>query len=1480
MLSVENPPDPSCYCKISGLKTDEGASDKLSLQEEEDHLLKSGLDDNHPPNFSIRDYVTTARSKDIKTNWPFPQQYLQLCLKHGIKNLLPPFEPPDSVRNRCFRKGEVYDQLVVRVDGRKGVVEVDPFEKENISSFNGESSRSSDLSVLGSTSKAQSQEKLTLGPTDTNLCVSIRSPSLDQVGGGEFPSTVNRHPQSERESVPNNRLPCCSAQEANTLCETSVELEVSESPTASHQTGNTTGQSGKKCRLIVKLGIISDPSRTEDITSNTTTVPEPMASKVCPVCKTFSSTSNTTLNAHIDQCLAVESNSKWAVNNKLSKHRVKPRKMRSMVDIYVAAPRCTLEELDRRNGSKWATDLSLSTQHVEVQAEEKRQRVSRMNLEDTDDESAVYIDPSGKKLRILSKFNDASVPTVGEIRSRKHMKEFKESKIMSTSKKRRLAPKHPKYLKLKPQSEKLCSLKPGRTEIPGAREGNYGKDENRKEESLFQLLKAHDQTRPSKSGTLRQWVCSKRTGILKKINGKDGHRGHGDPSLVTQDPLIECNQSNLRDSCVRSCTPKFSNSAENPITSPRSKRVESPLQAQITDSVKKFPNSLESNMNQLSKGITSMHDSCILRRAKSSENHASSLRSKRAEIYAGPVQNSDSLPKATMNLYKSCHRLSTKGRKLSTFRKDVLSVAPYFPKSKFHENERCLAFKKPRVHSSEVDEGYDWMHSHTENTENRSGSFEQIEGNHKSDCSNNVLRSTIEEITERVYYDRSNVLESIQEREAVSTSEREEAIPLESFQFGPQCCGYDPEAIMDSPVAVSDILADKCDGLESTGNKVPINEEMVLEPYSRKSVGEPVVRSSKLLVLELHKMANASETLSNSLLLMEEHQRPSFGTEAPIKPTELSFSNDQEMCCVDEVGDGVIGQNTHMGAEVDYRLEGGNSFYDVDTVLIPGPPGSFSPSHGHMDSEVLQDNSSLTSCRVLSSEDQHNLFDRDSSGSPISSISAISHLSMARSDLKYLEPEPSIEPPAIRDKIIPNFSDGSIEPAVGDAITFPCTASKGARRINLNSVKLKVNKSSAAKRPENFAANDQPCCCSRKEGISHGATVDYQESQLLGKCVIAPVTLPAKGKQLSCNANIRPETFTSFSTYPISRTDEVAIPVLESPTGSTSMKASPGARKFPSLGDCDSASPSSTSNPVLRLMGKNLMVVNKDEDISMRLRQAQAVASNDHPNPKCSALPGFSTGDFPNQHLLSCHLTAPNGSVICSQNVNNPLAQCFDVRSSNGLRSHGNSKAHQIPTQSSARNCPDLHIGGFEASLPQHGLKVALQTQQKTPNNRLNAPFMNVVERIIANPQIQHHNAVSATQTPTAVNPIPEVIVINDSPENEANSTMISAKYTEELRGTQRSPACIQTPTDSNSSLRQVNTFSCYQLQNPFHLREPPLGSKPSFLLSPPKGANSRPPKSGATSEGGNLLRQNPFMVLSPAPGHLSSAVYYSPSLS
>ncbi|KAK9268950.1 hypothetical protein L1049_000716 [Liquidambar formosana] len=646
MLSIENPPpDPPCPCEIAQLKSsDERASHNLALQDVD--LFASSIDDTKLPNFSIRDYVFTARNKDIKTNWPFSQRNLQLCMKHGVKDLLPPFQSLDSLRNRSFIRCPLETRLL---------------EQEPISNSDGEPSEPTDCLAPSSSNVAPCDQKLAVGHTDITSC---RSGEVT-----DFPSTTTSNSQSEIDSVPTSGI-SSSAIETGTSLEAAVEVEAVGGPPASHKTENTTQPSTKKCRLIVKLSTVSDPCSTEDIASNCTSLSEAMTSKICPVCKTFSSSSNTTLNAHIDQCLSEESPSKWMPDSKLNtKYRVKPRKMRSMVDICETAPRCTLEELDKRNGSSWATDSSLPTQNTEVCALGKKQKVSPVYSEDNGDEGAVYIDANGTKLRILSKFNNGqSVSTVGEEPGpRKPLKGVKRSKFLSNNKKRRHAPKHHKHLKLAPPSKKFCSSNARSSEIHGDQDGVDGVEETRdKQERLMQLFKAQGPIKPSDSGTLRQWVCSKRTGLSKKINAKDGHQISRCKLHLAQDLLVESDRSCLGDSHMEgNRVQEFPNSAENPISShenrkrmesslyeaqvsensklpPGRKTVRSPLfGARRSDNVERSLEPLKQNSFQLSKDSTSVHDGHVLKHPHDMTNCATLLSDKTVEVRAGPVRNSE-----------------------------------------------------------------------------------------------------------------------------------------------------------------------------------------------------------------------------------------------------------------------------------------------------------------------------------------------------------------------------------------------------------------------------------------------------------------------------------------------------------------------------------------------------------------------------------------------------------------------------------------------------------------------------------------------------------------------------------------------------------------------------------------------------------------------------------------------------------------------
>ncbi|XP_059666614.1 uncharacterized protein LOC132312308 isoform X2 [Cornus florida] len=1354
MLSIENPPpDPSCPCEISQLKSggDERASDKVALQEVD--LLKSGLDDQNPlPKFSIRDYVVSSRSKDIQTNWPFSQKSLQLCLKHGVKDLLPPFQPLDSVRNRFVGRCTIEAGLL---------------DRENISNSNGEPSRPSDHFETDNSNIAGCIEKLAVD------CVNINSSGFE--GDKEFPSTTTSQSRSDIDSVPTDRTPC-SALDTDTLLEAAAANPEAVDPPASLKNESTTQPSIKRCKLIVKLGSLADPSSNEEITSNCMTFSETMASKVCPVCKTFSSSSNTTLNAHIDQCLSAESTVGWTANSKVVKHRIKPRKTKLMVDIYETAPRCTLEELDRRNGTCWAMNSCLPTQETVVCAEERKERVSPVNFEDTGDDGAVYIDANGTKVRILSKFSEPSSSKVGaDLRPRKLLKGGKRSKFLSTNKKNCHAQKHKKYLKLAPQSKFFCSPSPGRgSEVYRCQERTHAVEEfHKKEEHLIQSFKVQKQIKMSEGGTIRKWVRSKRTGLSKKSSLKEGVKRS--KYNLTQDLLVESDQSCLGDSYAEGSFLKNLKSSENPLSSHESsKRMEcSSNGAQVTEcdeqpslrkrvgifsSGSQISGNVESsseipkrNAKQLRKD---MPDSCK-DLPNYREKRVSSPSNQAVKISTGPVKSFNSYHDASAKLSQRHNALLSK-----TTRKNVLSLRQSTaPESNCNLSRKRSELKKSRVPwmeeldedlvtwPSEVDEHHDSMQNHAEN------------------------QSRVEEMTDKVSIGRRHVLKIRKKRGALSISKSEETMAaLKSSRSTPHCYAHDAGKHVDFSVRVRGGLTDTFDDIEyaEKGDRTCWEEGSVVNK-SRSS--DP----------EFHKQTNPSYTRSDLMHCLEVFKGSLCGAEAPMCPTEQSLGDEQEMFCADAVGNGVMEQNIHMGTEFDCKVGQGNYFLDVDPIPIPGPPGSFLPSPGHLGSEDLQGNSTLTTSRVHSSEDRHDMVDRDLSDSPISATSAISNSSVVRSDLEVSE-NFSGGPHVTQEENRSGFAGASHDPVVENNATVQPAASAGAERMTLD--ELKINAIFPDKGPLGFK-NDQPCCCSRKEGTSEGVALNYQESQLLRRRNMASVPLPAMGKQMSYDPNIRPsfnsraEMFT-VTNFPSLESEKLILSDTRSPEGPIHVNVSADSTlKFPIRGGCDSASPSA-SNPVLRLMGKNLMVVNKDEDLCPQLRQSQSGELNDHPNPQIQTLSGVSSGNVQNGDFRCFDHMVHQSPLIFGQNQNNKMGQGFDVRLSNCFRSHVNAKATQALPQASVPMFTSKNMGScFTASLKPHEYKggYSLPTEQSRPKNGPDT-LTNSTEKVLTTPDPLHRNANSTT------NPVKEIIIIDDTPESEPGSSS-DATNTEGMKGNQ-----------------------------------------------------------------------------------------------
>ncbi|XWS27663.1 hypothetical protein CRYUN_Cryun25bG0000800 [Craigia yunnanensis] len=1401
MLSTENPPpDPPCPRQFLQQKcgTDEIERPPHKLPLPEVDLLKQPSLDNHHrhhrsplPKFSIRDYVFTARSKDIKKNWPFSPKKLLLCLKDGLKDLLPPFQPIDTVRNQSIERY---------------VVETNPIEKQNTRTFDEEPSGSTDHVVLESFDDTYSNHNLAGTCIDNCLCRS----------GGEhendLPSATASVSQSDIDSVLIDKQSNLSL-ETDTSVEGSAEVQAAVALKA-QKTESTNRPSSKKCRLIVKFGAHSDRSLNEDIVSNCTIVSELMASKICPVCKTFSSSSNTTLNAHIDQCLS--------------------------------------EELDRRNATSWAAASNVSRQdfeRLEICDEGKKQRVSPINPEDTGDVGAVYVDANGTKLRILSKFNDVSpVSKLGDdLGPHKSLEGGKGSKFFSTKKKRRHAPKYHKYLKLAPQSRKFFSHKTRSSTIVGGQEGYCGVEESCKNEGPH----VSKQIKSSDSRNYKERVCSKQAGLSKKPNNQDRHQPLICKRYVTRDLRVQSDQSHQGDHLVeRNCVRKFKNSSENPISSPEKyeriekpvyeapvidkkerslgrKRLRSPLfGARIRNKVKRSFHQLKQNADHLNKDHHPLDDNHMVRSLNSGGNCASSLRKKMVDIDAN--SNPDSPVTATTTI---SHQLfASKCFRFSSQKKNVLSASS---RSSMVESRSNLVKKystrESRLHfMAEIDEeAVAWGPEADQECNSVNGGKNQCGG---------------KEITEELSFGGS-CIQGAAEQRGKSISGRKETMYLKSIPLEPHCYDHDERENTDSSARGSEDILHKVDGLES--------------------VEETVTSLSQSVETKFSKLSNISKNRSNSLQTNEDYIGPLCGGEGLADPAGPSLVDIPNMFCA-EVGHGIIGQTANMGGELDSDAAQGNSFPEVEPIPIPGPPGSLLPSPIDMGSDDFQGNSSLTTSRIQSSQDQLDLIDGDSSDSPISAVSTISNSVETSLDLKYAEPLAFVGAPAAIEKDRSGYSTAKSDLLVEN----------GAE-----GEKFRVHRISIEKRPFIFENDNQPCCCQRRERSSQGFALNY-ESRLLRQRTMASMMLPAIRRQNGANPNFcpnnldaRPETFSLISGASLG-SEQMVLPVMKPPAGPIPFKGCPDAGvKLSSCSDHKSASPSS-SNPILRLMGKNLMVVNKEEDASVPLGQGQSYAQSNRLTPNFPISSGISSSNIQNQGGLPFHHAMPQGSLIFDQNPNELVGQSFDVQLTSGYRNRANLATPQTPVQFPAGLFLDEHMDcGFATSMELYKYEgnYNLPTQPDRPKNKLGPAATYDMEKV-ATLDCQHRNEDSALSSK-------EVIVIDDAPESETNETADIAKHFEGLRESQLITFGVSMPLVPNHSVRHRNPFYRYQSEDCL-LGDPTAVQNNNFHAIPSRRANTSPFRWDCTSESSDVLHQGPFMAVSPSTSHLKSALYYAPRLS
>ncbi|CAN4103850.1 unnamed protein product [Withania somnifera] len=1432
MLSIDQniPPHP---CHISLLKSS-SSDERPSSDNKLVDLSNSDLDDHHNK-FSIRDYVFRTRRKDIKTNWPFSQKNLQLCLKHGATDLLPPFQ---SVKG-CA------------VDNRSTA-------KDNIVTSEEKHVKLDDDPVSTSSSSGRCMSKLAVD------CININSS-----GSGReevFRSTITSKSCSEIDSVPTAERNRCSGAEAGNLLEPLVRKPEGKGlvPPMSNKSGSAVQPLGKKCRIIVKLDNVTDRNVEEDPTTNSFMVSEAMASKVCPVCKTFTSSSNTTLNAHIDQCLSGESSTvKWTANRKVIKHRIKPRKTRLMVDIYATAKSCTLEDLDRRNGTNWASNPTLSVRETEVPTVEKLEKPPPANLECTANEGAVYIDANGTKLRILSKFNDEKLPSskpVNDTLQKTMADGDKRNKFLLIKKgKKNHIQKHHRLLKSASHSKRFCLPKPVHgLKIKSGQESTFSPRENvHKEDFLNKHLRSPDQMVSNGLGTIKQWACSKRTGLTRKISDKDNHQhSGGDMSTGVQNDndVLPRTDSFMKRSCLlkspRSsvCLPESSQRMGDMLLEPQDEHNEEPsLQKKADFSLSRSPvasNKKRSLMLQRCKGKHLKLDGHSVNNSstdhpKVTVDHAVSVKNMRVGRNINLVENTDN---SVIKCEQSTPRpsLSSKARKLSSLRKNLLSINEGPARG-----AKCnLEWKRASLKKSSMSSSSDSEEAEVCQTEEEKHCFR-----------GNLIETNVQgsKNCDRVIVKRSNVLSIRKNREGIVASSVEDTVGSKSSQSS---------AEIHSDNETGNILAGASDAMGSVKENHQSQNEKTMDPApSEFDVRGDFMRFSKSMDAGSDEMSGPSRSQCDSQLFSEEFKGSFLGTKAATCSQDPILGVEGMLSAV-ETGKSVLDGDLHDVAEFGSNDGRGNYFLEVDPIPIPGPPGSFLPSPGRMSSEDLHGSSSLTSSRIQSSADHPELIDHDSSGSPTSTASTVSNSTMARTGSRYSEnlyyggrnSSEILRCHAGWEDKSSSFSGSTVDLLVENSVTLCQTANTGKDKDGLD--KFNANTLFPGKGTFRFT-NDKACCCARKEGASQGFALNCEESQLLQRRAMSPSSFPATENQSSRDSVSRPNSIilksNSFSLSDSSSGPETNV--SKSSMGHTQFANSSDSEfKLPTR-DSESFNPSA-SNPVLRLMGKDLMVINKDVDPLLK-RSSHSNFLNDLGNTR---LPGVSCGNLRNEDLNSFRQVDAHSRLVSHFPQSGDTVQHFDVRSLNGFKSHDSSRPQQIsPTSPASFSCKSSGSGLMGSFGRQDYLGGCnLSTVRNGPNTTCD------MKKFVATTPISHwQNATSV-----GMNAVREIIVIDDSPENEANSASNMDM------GKSKSPTDVQMQISSGYTSRFVDLSENKPRGCPY------TGSGVAQNANLPAQVNEIPAKWNVNPDGCSLVRPSSFSASSSTAAPFRSSLYYSPGFS
>lgn len=938
--------------------------------------------------------------------------------------------------------------------------------------------------------------------------------------------------------------------------------------------------------------------------------------------------------------------------------------------------------------------------------------------------------------------------------------------------------------------------------------------EGHKEDDASQSPMTSDHMKSDDFGMIKQWVGSKRTGLKKKIN------------LELENQPADKSLKNLRTKSVSSLGDRGSSapispisSDENPVLSPEGlKRKEnlsrshdgwrelpcqrkepgvSLLRSEHLSDKKNHLISSKFNVKQ-SRKDTSVHER-FMDRPNSSENRASSRSNKKMGIISSQAVKNDSSfigsrishhhtfsseGKNATPLKKMAlgHGIASGGRKFSSLRSKLLSVRhASSAESKKNLGRELSNLKNPRLRCT--------LQSNEEAVVSQSAF-------HAEDNLIKVLgenATLMEQHSGEPLTNRTRVLKICKKVGGfVNTGEGD--MTSKGSDTSTESDSYNAGNKIDSFIS-GDVPVDT-NVLEEEAEML---DDFVCEPASTD--GEGFVSFRKPLDSAFPGLAG-----SNVECVSRYYSKAYDGH----CPTELVFHADQEMFCADNVGKNLVTPDSHEMTEMDGDEAQGNYFVDVDPIPIPGPPGSFLPSPGRMGSEELLGHSSLTTCRIQSSDDGHEVVDMDSSDSPVSAMSTVSNSVAGRSSsisTANLSAQSHFQHESQLD-----ITKESINPMVEGSPPFEQIAS-GERVLNLLNSKANLMLPEVTRE----AQNTQPCCCSRKDVSIQGGPLNYQETQILRRRTMTSLSVLAPVKQVNDDEDNEIRCYDLGAAEKEPPTSVTGKDVANSAMGHAHVRVPHNSEgMFRACGDCEFPSPS-TSNPVLRLMGKNLMVVNKDDNLSPQTRQTQSSRCSMMMEPAAMRLcveNGASTRNGPNEPNSFHHMLSRGPSMFDNMQPRMP-AQQSDFSS------------FKIPTnyRPSTAMFSGMSFGDHNATSAWGCNGYAYDTA--------------------------HHRDSSAGKHK-------EIIIIDDSPESEGVDCSTNMESASKL---------LPLPPDS----RHVNPLYSYQMR-----AVNPRFAGPPMVVPPSKGNLG---KWNCIPEGSSAMHSTSSTASLPPSVHLSS-MYFSPGFS